>query len=302
MKVTKFDAAFTQTLTGGLTTGSSAGGDLSGGLPAPTVVGIGGVPVDVPDGVATDYLNGAGHWTSPGGGPPTGAASGDLSGTYPGPTVAKVNGVAVTGTPAVGDIPTATSSTAATWQAPGGGGGGALVLLEQHTASSSASLDYTSCITSTYDEYVVEMLGIVPATNNAEPYLRFSTDGGSTYDAGSSAYAWTIAFQLLGSTASGNHAGTSSAIILFDDGSGHGLSSSGLPGWAGRFHLYDPLSSVNWKEITGEGVARYGNAASSYMVNFGGIYTSATAVNAFRFLFSTGNIASGTIRVYGIAK
>jgi len=53
--------------------------------------------------------------------------AGDLGGSAAAPAVLKINGVSVSGTPAVGYVPTATSSTAATWQAPAAGGGGAPV-------------------------------------------------------------------------------------------------------------------------------------------------------------------------------
>lgn len=50
--------------------------------------------------------------------------AGDLAGSGGAPTVAKVNGIAVTGTPTAGQVLTASSGTAASWQTPSAGGGG----------------------------------------------------------------------------------------------------------------------------------------------------------------------------------
>src|SRR5665647_2787882 len=59
----------------------------------------------------------------------------------------------------------------------------ALVLLEQHTASNTASLDFTACITSAYDEYLIEFVNVVPATSNNMANLLCGVGG--SYDTGS---------------------------------------------------------------------------------------------------------------------
>ena len=182
----------------------------------------------------------------------------------------------------------------------GGGGGGGLVLLEQHTASSSASLDFTSCISSTYDEYLFEMIDIIPATDGADFRLAGSTDGGATWVGGTS-----YRYNVIGSWVTGGglwQAGNGSAASISLTGYGSGLpNTASKGGYRGSLRLFNPLGTTAGK------VVRYNSLAHMSDDNLGdfdgtGEIQTTSAINAIQFIMSSGNIASGTIRAYGIAK
>lgn len=178
----------------------------------------------------------------------------------------------------------------------GSGGSGALVLLEQHTASSSTSLNFTACLSSTYDEYAIEFVGVVPATNAAVLILRFSTDGGSTYDSTSGHYGWsTLGFSSASSGVNGSQSDTS---IQFRAGITTGVAASGSLSGALKLAIASSLYTRAWGTLSFIGDT--GFPAEGFVLS--GAYLQTTAPNAFQVLMSTGNIASGIVRVYGIAK
>ena len=79
-----------------------------------------------------------------------------------------------------------------------------LTFLGTLTASNSASLDDTVDITSTYDEYMIVLRNVIPATTNAALLMRISTDGGATYA------ATTYDTMITGAFASGGAGGSGS--------------------------------------------------------------------------------------------
>lgn len=240
-------------------------------------------------GDATKYLSSTGGWTVPsstGSGTPGGSSfytqyndAGAFGGIAPSSS---------------GYVLTSNGSTSApSFQAPVSSG--SLVLLEQHTASSSASLDFTTFISGTYDEYQIECVNVLAATNGANLVIRMGTGAGPSWDS-SGVYQWSLAqWSQTGSGGSaGGNADTSIRI-------GNSLSNTATSTWNGSYKFLNPASTASHKFVTGH----YVNVDSSPNFNAGvggGKYGSTTAVTGVQFLMSSGNIASGTIRVYGLAK
>ena len=172
------------------------------------------------------------------------------------------------------------------------------VLLDDQTASSSAVLDFTSMITAAYDEYLFEFLNLIPATNAVDLWVRLSTDNGSTFDSGNS-YNITVSAndQATPFVAGQAIASPTAAFKLRDNGD---ISNNANYGVCGYMRLFSPLGAL-YKRINYR-VSYLSTATTLFRLDGDGVYKSATATDAIRFLMSSGNIASGIIRMYGIAK
>lgn len=178
-----------------------------------------------------------------------------------------------------------------------GGSGGGLVLLEQHTASSSATLDFTTFYSSTYDDYQIEIVGLVVATNNVNLHFNLSSDGGSTFNTTSNYY--------YGFTGIANSGGT----VAFSTGGGNdtrwviasGISNASDRPLNGTLHLKAMGSTSLDKSLYGQ--MFFTNQTVVTSGPFQGLLdVGGTAFNAFRIAASSGNLASGTVRVYGKEK
>jgi len=170
-----------------------------------------------------------------------------------------------------------------TFQAATGGG---WTLLNTLTASSSATLSDTTSITSTYDAYAFVIENLLPATNTVTPYIRVTTDGGSTWAAGT-------AYTLM-------HAATASAIETTDVATlGVATVANTGGGICGVCYMTNPNSTTKARGFIGHANAYDSSSATTQF--WSGVYaTTGSAINGVRFMFSSGNIASGKVRIYGI--
>ena len=181
---------------------------------------------------------------------------------------------------------------------PSGVTGSSLVLLETQTASSSSTISFTSNIDSTYKEYQFHFIDIHPS---ADAEFTFQADTGTNTN-----YNQTItsaAFQAYhyengGAAELGYNANKDLAQSTSFQRIGT-LNSENDDACNGILQIFDPsnttfvkhfISVINSSAVT---PATYNDFVAGY-------FNTTTAITRFQFKMSTGNIASGTIKLYGV--
>jgi hypothetical protein len=164
---------------------------------------------------------------------------------------------------------------------------GGLILLSTATANNVATIDFTG-INADYDHYQVHIINARPVTDSVTFYMRTSSDNGASYDDGANDYRNTIPSQA------------DAAQIRFNT-NGIGNDGANEAGLSGIITVYNPAQTTLWKEMMFQYVMTNSVANAETATGYGR-RNAATAISAFRFFFSTGNIASGIFKLYGIRK
>jgi len=170
-----------------------------------------------------------------------------------------------------------------------------LVYLGQMVASGSTSLAFTSLMSSTYEDYVVSFNHIIPATNSVDFYMVTSTDNGASYGTSYSSAADTRDTSTT-ITNIGGDAQTTMKIATSQ-------SNSSDQGLCGSLNIFNISNTSGWKNFTWLVTGHVTGSTSGIRRCVGsGCNNNINDIDAIKFAFSSGNITSGTIRLYGVQK
>ena len=167
---------------------------------------------------------------------------------------------------------------------------GNLVLLSTATASDDATVNFdNTVITSSYNDYVMIGTGVRPATDVCTPRIAPSTDNGSNFTNSDTGRNWIKTTGAAG----GFERATGNYIEM-----GFSLGNDADLGGSFRCDFYNLNVSGMYKWGICDYVAKH--SADAYKWDGGYSINTTSAINYLRFEFSTGNIAEGEFRFYGV--
>ena len=182
---------------------------------------------------------------------------------------------------------------------------GAMTLIKTLTASSSSTLSFVDgssdvVLDSTYPIYVFKFINIHSANNDVLFKVGFR-DGSTDYDASKTTTLFQSEHDESGSSPSITHASggdilhneTGFQVMTRNMGNGNDECMSG------ELTLFNPSSTTFVKHFLFKTNIN-SNDDSSDVSHGAGYCNTTTAIDAVQFKFNSGNIDSGTIKLYGI--
>ena len=178
--------------------------------------------------------------------------------------------------------------------------------LSSQTASTSSSIDFTSGIDGTYNEYLFTIVNYKPVTD--EQRLCFQVDTGTATTYGQTITSTTFS---SGQSQSGSWSSLSYEAAN-DQAQGTALQRISYSGESntnadmtvsGQLTLYDPSSSTFVKHFTATTNVKYISGATTYSIalHTAGYVNTTTALTRVRFAALSGNIYTGIFTLYGVS-
>lgn len=174
-----------------------------------------------------------------------------------------------------------------------GGATGSLIYLSTVTASASATVDIETTFDSTYDEYMIAATGVVIASDNISLYLRMKIGG---------SYLTTATYE--------HHLASPNSLANAYNGQGLEaqteirLSPNNSNARPANFRIWvhHPSSTTLPKAVEWQGSSHHATAPTLHSITGAGGNTGTGALTGIQILAASGNITSGTFRLYGIKK
>ena len=176
-----------------------------------------------------------------------------------------------------------------------------LVLLQTLTASSSATLSFTSGIDNTYQSYVFKFINIHRETDSTNFSFQASTDTGSNYNTTVTNTLFRALHNEAGNATAlayntGSDQAQGTAFIRLDEDDGGNDNDQSL---SGTLEIYNPSSTTFVKHYQGH--VQYSQKDDYSIQSFtAGYFNTTSAIDAIQFKMGSGDIDSGTIKMYGV--
>jgi len=178
--------------------------------------------------------------------------------------------------------------------------GGAWNIIGTAVASGSSSLTVTG-LSSTYDTYAIALADMIPATDTVEMYMRFGDSSG--VDSGASDYAWGVEKHLINTSGDSatyaseeDNADAQIQLSHHDDDVGTATGE----GYGGIFYLHRPGDGTMYPTISGHaGIISL--ATQLIHQKIVGARMAVITLDRVNVLFSSGNITTGRLTVWGLA-